>query len=127
MQIKIMKLSQCDAERFQIEFASKYGTAKGIWRGVKPEIGKSYSVELDIPQILCWGTDIVESDLKEPKIRCEKDKVLINAQIERLENDGCLAARLGESIFLVETQGIPYTQGTFIKMQPDQILLYRYL
>ncbi|WP_315119591.1 hypothetical protein [uncultured Clostridium sp.] len=126
MQIDIVKLCQCESEGIFIEFSSQYGVAKGLWKGNTPEINQSYYVELDIRKTLIWEIDIIETDCREYKMWSEQDNIFFNVKMESYENDGCLTVRLGDNVILIETEGIPYSEGSFLKLQVNKILIYPY-
>lgn len=126
MQVNIVKLHESSSEGIYIEFSSQYGVAKGLWKGSTPKISQSYFVEIDIPKILIWATDIIETDYEEYKMWSEQGNIFFNVRMERCEDDGCLTVRFGDSIILIETEGIPYPQGSFLKIETNRILIYPY-
>lgn len=126
MEVNIIKLYDCNSEGIFVEFSSQYGAAKGLWKGSTPKVSQSYYVEIDIPKILIWGTDIIETNYREYKIWTEQDNVFLNVKMERCEDDGCLIVRLGESVILIEAKGISCSEGSFLKIQLDKILIYPY-
>lgn len=123
MKVNIIKLCQCVSEGGVIEFSSQYGSAKGLWKGDIPEINQHYYIELDIPKILIWGIDIVEADCKEYKVWNEQNNIFLNVQLEYYD-DNCTTVRIGDSLILIETQGIPYSVDTFLKIQLNEMLIY---
>jgi hypothetical protein len=124
MQVKIDKINEKETGEIYIEFSSLYGNSTGLWSGEKPILNKSYYVEVEVPQKLKWGIDIVKIDSSEYRIWNEQETVFINAQIDSVDDDNCLAIRLGDSIVLIETSGIPYAVGDFLEIVVSKIVLY---
>lgn len=101
-----------------------YGNAKGVWKGNKPEVDRSYHVEFDTTKILTWGIDITKSACREYKLWSEQDTIFLNVKMEQYENVGLLTVRFGDSVFLIETEGIPYNKGSNLLIKLNEILLY---
>jgi len=106
-----------------IKFATKYGSAYGLWNGTEPQINKEYIVEVDIPAVLCWQIDIISAQ-EEYFITIENNKFCLTGLFESIDDDGYLVIRLGESIVSVETQGNPLDLGSFVKLSTDTLVLY---
>lgn len=126
MLVNIIKLCKFENNGTFVEFSSRYGVAKGLWKGNAPEVNQSYYVELDITKVLIWGTDIIETECMEYKVWTEKENIFLNVKIECHEDDGCLSVRLGESIILIETEDIPYLKDSFLRIQLNEISIYPY-
>jgi hypothetical protein len=104
-------------------FDSELGGGRARWMVGKPRLGTTYDVELGMP-VLGWGEQIFLSDWTRPRITVANDQLLITLQIERLDVDGVLELRLGESVVLTETTGVPAEPGTWIDVRPPVLDLY---
>lgn len=62
MQITVKQLNRINNGSILAVCSTNYGDITGIWQGEEPEITQSYYVELDVPQKLVWGVDIIEAD-----------------------------------------------------------------
>lgn len=127
MLVNIIKSCQFQNNGTFVEFSSRYGVAKGLWKGNAPEANQSYYVELDIPKVLISGTDIIETECREYKVWSEQENIFLNVKVEFHEDDGCLSVRLGESIILIETEeDIAYPKDSFLRIQLNEISIYPY-
>lgn len=89
----------------------------------KPRQGSTYDVELKMP-LVAWGEQIFLSDLSRPRITLANDQLLITSQIERVDSAGVLELRIGESVVLVETTGVPAEPGNWVDIRLPELDLY---
>lgn len=63
--------------------------------------------------------------MDEHPIKIQNDMVDFVGKLESVsEDDGCCVVRVGESIILVETEGIPLKVGSFLRVQTKSVILY---
>jgi len=121
MQVTISAVS--DGEHPIVLFDSALGTGRGRWMVGKPRSGTTYDVEFKMPY-LRWAEQIFLSDLSRPRIAMASDQLLITLQIERVDVEGVFELRLGESVVLMETTGIPAGPGDWIDVRLQALDLY---
>ena len=106
------------------EFVSSYGKGRAIWNGKKPSIKTIYDIEIEIPQVLCWGMDIVKSGQNEFSIIEEKEYIILVGKLDSIEEDGCTMFKLEDDTIILETQGVPFNVGDFVKIRVSHIIFY---
>ncbi|MCG7316151.1 MULTISPECIES: hypothetical protein [Brevibacillus] len=118
-------IKQYEPDESKVRFTSQYGEGSAIWHGNPPKEGSTYDVEIEIPQILAWDKDIQATNMDEHPIKIQNDMVDFVGKLESVsEDDGCCVVRVGESIILVETEGIPLKVGSFLRVQTKSVILY---
>lgn len=108
-----------------VNFSSSIGEGIAFWRSDdKLFKGKEIEVELDVPQILCFGKDIVLAEQQEEKIYVCNDLVHITGRIEQIEWDNIITVRLGTSILLVEVEDMDkYELNNWIEIRTNELVL----
>jgi hypothetical protein len=124
MEIQIEKLDGKVDNRHIVIFKSPYGIGKALWEGSSPIINQNYFVELEIYDVLKWGSEIVESINKAPNIYMQDENVYIVGVLETCEEDGYTDIRVGKSLVTLETNGEAYSVGTFVRFKAKNLTLY---
>ncbi len=106
-----------------IKFTAEYGNAYAWWIGTEPQKNKEYTVEFEIPAVLCWKRDIISTQ-EEYLLKTENNKFCLVGLFESIDDDGYAVIRLGESIVSVDTNGEPLDLGSIVKLFTDTLLLY---
>ncbi len=115
------KLSNC-----WVEFSTPYGNGRAFWDGSPPKIDHSYAVELEIAEILTWGTQIVEVQNKHTGITYQDNKLSLLGRLEANDPDGVVFVRLGTTLLMLETAGKPAAPGSFVQIHPPKLVLFPY-
>jgi hypothetical protein len=106
MRIHVSEIRSHRADIAIVKFESPLGGATAQWAGTKPDIGALYEVELEVPGLLTWGSDIVETLARE-SIYEEGGRICLVGCVQSLGDDGVVAIQVGNDIVLVETVGAP--------------------
>ena len=106
-----------------IKFTTEYGNACALWNGTAPQINEEYTVEFEIPNVLCWKRDIISAQ-EGYLITIENNKFCLVGLFESIDDDGYTVIRLGESIIPIETEGEPLKLGSFVKLTTNTLVLY---
>jgi len=106
MRIQVSEVRYHRADIATIKFESPLGEGTAQWAGAKPDIGALYEVELEVPGLLTWGSDIVETLARE-SIYEEGGRICLVGCVQSLGDDGVAAIQVGNDIVLVETTGAP--------------------
>jgi hypothetical protein len=93
-----------------------FGKINVIWEGDKPEIGKTYHVELDIDGVYVWGQDIVSSD--------DDISIICNGILESIDDDGYAVLRMGDYIIPFLTKGDSFEIGSKINVHVKLVSAY---
>lgn len=124
MRVKITKVLAENKNGIDVEFSTELGNCKGRWLGVKPLVGSSYEIEIEIPSTLKWRHDILLAQDKIFRIGMNKNNISLIGILESNENNFS-SLQLGNTIVLLETEGIPLFQGKeFVEILTDVLLLY---
>lgn len=109
---------------FLVVFDSEYGSARARWGDQVPEAGLEYQVEIEIPGVLHWGSDIISTSGAQPSIQSEADKMLLVGVLESASEDGVAVVRLGDTTFMIETNGPAPSVGSNLLIQVNELILY---
>ncbi|MFU8646683.1 hypothetical protein ACNA06_05070 [Lysinibacillus sp. RSDA_15] len=121
----VIKSYEESNEEIKVVFSSKFGEGIALWQGAIPKEGNSYDVELEIPNLLKWGKDIQGKKSNCFLIEILDNKVCFEGTLESIsEEDGCCVVRLGDSIILLETEGVPLEVQSYLRFETDNIILY---
>lgn len=117
MKITVKNILGPIKDGYKITFTSDQGTANACWKGDEPKVGGEYVVELDIPNLLIWDIDVIQSEEKEHRIKSEQDFTILTGQLESSFDDGSYDIRFGSSIITLELLGEPYPFGTYLQVK----------
>lgn len=123
MHVKIIGLESQAAGLF-VTSSTQFGEFTARWMGEKPELGCTYHVEVEVPNIVTWEQEIRLSSEKMHFIRQEEDYILLNGELNAVEEDGVICIGLGASIFLVETEGVPSEIGNYVTCKVSEVQLF---
>lgn len=125
MQIYVNQiLEEKTFDKFLIKFSCEYGAGIALWKGDRPSIKNEYSVEIEINEILTWGKEVVVND-EEIAVKFNNGDFYIAGLLESVDDDGYSVIRLGQSIIAVETQGIPFPCGIYVKAKVTEAVFYK--
>lgn len=122
----VIKSYEESNEKIKVSFSSKYGEGIALWQGAIPKEGISYDVELEIPNVLKWGSDIhgINSYLYSIEILNNR-VVCFKGKLESVsEEDGCCVVRFGDSIILLDTEGVPLEVQSFLRFETENVIIY---
>lgn len=123
MRVTIEKIMNIENE-YKVVFSSQYGNATAIWNGAKPQISKEYYTEIEVPGVLIWEKDIINTDKINRIEEIENGIVCLCGILESIEDDGYTVVRIGDNIVAIETQGVPPKINICIMIRVENILLY---
>jgi hypothetical protein len=121
--ITITSVTNTDSSSI-IEYICQYGTGRGAWTIGLPQIGQEYDVELDFDQPLHVGVNIRLADDDAPRICSSEYDITFVARIENIFDEDTASLRLGDSLILVDYEGVFPTIGTWVEVKLPQIELY---
>jgi hypothetical protein len=107
-----------------VVFSSHYGKCIALWEGLAPNRNSYYDVELEIPEILVWGKDIKKAKVTSYNIMSKNGISYFVGKLESADEDGCSVVRIGDSIVLLETEGIPLEIGAYVSFNSKKATLY---
>ncbi|MBP1903700.1 hypothetical protein J2Z32_000312 [Paenibacillus turicensis] len=112
-------------EKIKVVFSSEFGEGIALWQGTHPKEGMSYDVELEIPNVLKWSKDIHETNSHLYSIKTINNRVCFEREFESVsDEDGCMVVRFGNSIILLETEGVPTGVQSFLRFETDNLIIY---
>ncbi|KGR84257.1 hypothetical protein [Lysinibacillus odysseyi] len=121
----VIKSYEESNEEIKVAFSSNFGEGIALWQGAIPKEGNSYDVELEIPNLLKWDKDIQETKSHCYLIEILDNRVCFEGKLESFsEEDSCCVVRLGDSIILLETEGVPSEVQSYLRFETDNIILY---
>jgi hypothetical protein len=123
MKVLITEVGKIGEENM-VAFHSEFGDGKAIWNGETPLTDKEYHVEIEIRGTLLWGRDIIESPDERYKIESGTDGLNLTGKIESIDDDGYTVIRLNGSIVCVETLGVPFLSGAFVRVYASKVELF---
>ena len=123
MKVKILEIDQQPSKNF-VTFSTEFGVAKALWAGNIPEVYQECFVEFEIPDVLVWGKNIIQSEKLEYSIGMDNDLLYLAGILESVESDGYTVIRLGETIVSIEADGRPFKLGTYVKIKTNRLVLY---
>lgn len=125
MQVTVKQINKPINGRISVVCFTNHGDITGIWQSEEPEINQSYFVEIDFSKKLIWGLDITVTDCHEYHAWIEKDITFLIIKKEVYDEDGCLTFRFGDSLTLIETEGLPISKKElFYRIKSRNLLLY---
>lgn len=123
MNIIIEKITKNEDLIF-VDFSSDLGSSRAVWAGEKPVLGSSYDVEIDIDDDLVWGEDIVTASKSTCMVSSSENKFCLVAKVISSESDGCLSVALGNSVLLLDVEGLPGDISGVIECNASEVKLY---
>ncbi len=116
MRIDLTEVDESKGEPF-VQFRSEYGTASANWMGARPAVNRQYDVELDCEETLIENSTFKPADLPKPQIWMVGQKVHITAIVEEAYEETLTGTlRLGDSMILVDYEGVFPASGTWIEL-----------
>lgn len=124
MKVVIKSYEERNGE-IKVAFSSEFGEGIALWQGAIPKVGIPYDVELEIPNVLKWGKDIHGTNLQQYSIKIQNNRVCLEGKLESVsDEDGCCVVRFGNSIILIETEGVPSAVQSFLSLETDNVIFY---
>ena len=105
MRIRVESLEQA-GQVATVSFTCLVGSARARWMGGVPIVSVDYEVELEVPGILKWGEQIVETKQTRPAISQQAAQALIVGTLSAMRSEGVAEVRVGDDIILVEVDRI---------------------
>lgn len=123
MRIRVNQIRRALGETAMVTFESALGRASALWMGPAPEEGAEYDVEVEVPGVVTWGSEISET-LAEESI-CEEDgRVCLVGRVQSLSDDGVAAIQLGGDVVLVELADAPRAIPRAVLIRVPEIRLF---
>lgn len=123
MRIHVRHIGEVQADGVTIAFDSSLGSASARWVGELPDEGASCEVELEVPGVLTWGSEIADT-LADESIFEEKGRVCLVGCVRSLSDDGVAAIQVGHDIVLVEIAGAPREVSRKVVIRVPEIKLF---
>ncbi len=124
MHVVVRKLNKTNNGSVVTVCSTENGDITGIWQGEAPNINQSCFVELDVPQKLVWGVDILTTDSHEYRAWIEGNTTFAIAKKEVYDEFKSLMFRIGDHFMQVETEGEPISGEKFYKIRLSGLLIY---
>ncbi len=124
MEVSIQEIINYSSDGYSIIFETRFGGGRGVWNGEEPKLKQKYFIEFELPETLHWGKEITLSKDTECAIREMNDSLKITGRLESSYEDGSCVIRMDESIFLIETTGVPLPVTSFIDILVHKLILY---
>ncbi|WP_411379944.1 hypothetical protein [Pseudomonas sp. MPB26] len=123
MKIKINQLHE-NQDELLVTFCSPIGNGIALWSGIKPTIGETLYVELDIDETFSWQKNIFLSPANKSLITVINGTVKITAKLIQGTEYKCAALKLDDSIILIELED-PSPQGSeFVQISTRKLYLH---
>ena len=121
----VIKSYEESNDEIKVAFSCEFGEGIAVWQGMIPKEGNSYDVELEISNVLKWGKDIHGTNSHLYSIEILNNRVCFEGKLESAsDEDGCCVVRFGDSIILLETEGIPSELQSFLRFETDSVIIY---
>jgi len=117
-----IKVIACRGENIEVD--TQFGIISGTWVGELPNKNSIRDIEIEFDDTLEWNKDILKVDTSEFKCGNVGEKIFFIGRIEAIENDGFTVVRFGESIITIDTKGVPFVIGEFIKFEVAKLDFY---
>ena len=122
MQITITKIVNHNTGR--INFQMDHDDCFGYWVGTMPIVGHSYDVEINIPTVLHFDSEIVATQERSPSfIEKPQDDVFLIGQLEDINEDVAIL-RYKKSLLMLTVKGEPFPPNTWVCIGPIRLMLY---
>jgi hypothetical protein len=121
----VIKSYEESSEGIKVSFSSEFGEGIALWQGEIPKKGISYDVELEIPNVLKWGSDIQRINSHLYSMETLNNRVCFEGKLESVcEEDGCCVVRFGDGTILLDTEGVPSEVQSFLRFETENIIIY---
>jgi len=119
---------------WSVSFDSDYGSGQAWWIGkgfvlgavpqpIAPPCNASLDVELDCDDTLEWGNTLTVAESISPAIALQGSKMYLRGILESTSDDDTII-RIGSSLMIVTTHGVPPSVGSAVEMQIARLLFY---
>ncbi len=71
-----------------------------------------------------WRKDVNKSGKKQYCIKNNRNSTIIVCEVETFFEHGCCGFKIGQSIFTLDIEGVPYPKGTFVEISSQKLILY---
>jgi len=119
-----MKINVCNIVDETVYGETCFGSVYVRWMSEKPEVGKTYHVELDIADHLIWCKDITLASSNNYSITYDETSIFLFGVIDSVEDDGFSALRIGSCIIPLITQGTAFEIGSHVRVSVTSISAY---
>lgn len=118
MKVQIISSEEVADGGVRVDVESEYGRFPAAWSGTAPAVGTTLDVEVTFGESFTWGRDIVAVDDRPHAIGVDEGGALtLVASLERSDEDGFVALRLGSSLLLAEAEGTAPAVGTRVRVE----------
>ena len=100
------------------------GRIQGKWVGKLPEENSIIDIEVEIIDTLEWNKDITKESVSSYECGFSNDIISFVGYVEPVDDDGYTVIRFGGSIICLDTVGVPFSIGEFIKLVANNIEFY---
>ena len=107
MRLRVKRIVEIKPDAATVSFSTHLGDASGQWVGELPTVGGNYEVEIEVPGVLKWNTEISETQRTVESVFEENSQVCIVGRLQSIDDDGVAAIQLCNDILLVEIVGTP--------------------
>jgi len=107
MRLRVNRIVEIKPGAATVSFGTQLGDASGQWVGDLPIVGGNYEVEIEVPGVLKWNTEISETQSTVESVFEENSRVCIVGRLLAIDDDGVAAIELCGDIILVEIVGTP--------------------
>jgi hypothetical protein len=104
-----------------IEFNCRYGVGRGTWTVGVPRLDQEYDVEFDFDQPLRFGVNTKVTNDKVSRIYNSEHQITFIAKIEDVFENDTASLRFGDSLILVDYEGVFPAIGTWVEVTLPQI------
>ena len=102
-------------------FICRYGVGRGIWTVGVPRPDQEYDVEFDLDQPIRFGLNTKVTKNEVPRIYNSEHQITLIAKIEDVFENNTASLRFGDSLILVDYEGVFSTIGTWVEVTLPQI------
>jgi len=103
------------------EFICRYGAGRGIWTVGVPRPGQEYDVEFDLDQPIRVGLNTKVTKDEVSRINNCEHQIMLIAKIEDVFENNTASLRFGDSLILVDYEGVLPSIGTWVEVTMPQI------
>ena len=123
--MRITVTSVWDEEAGRVGFKAEFGEGVGLWQGHPPQVGLTYEVELSVDDVLYWQRDLAPvQNGATPMIRVVDGGTELVGQLVEVHEDGVAVVQLGDSVVMLEVDGVSVSVPVWVKVGPVHLGVY---
>ncbi|MDQ2903139.1 MAG: hypothetical protein M3Y81_06240 [Chloroflexota bacterium] len=124
MRVTIEKFLIEKKDGIAVECRTEFGSWRALWVGEKPVPGNMYDIEIYIPYVLTWEHDIVLSEQRIFQMKENENTVSFIGMADSVKDDGLFFLRLGKDSILMQAEGMPFPEGTWVEIIIKDLIVY---